>query len=239
MMHLGGGSPEGTEETGKVRKRDRDAPSPSVALLGHPGSQDSLPVFLFPTELVFYAQQHCSHKRVLTFYNPYSFLLRFKMLCTAPALYTVVEAEGSVRARSCVDIVVRHQDVSSRNWGRRDRFRLEVSGRGQRGSREIWAELRGGEGAESPLETPPGRTAPPGIPSAMLPMSPGGLNPGRGRDPSLLALYIIVGLVCITFLMLPLHNEPSTLVPVHIHVTVMQKLVCAYILGLLTMVFLR
>ncbi|KAI1898757.1 hypothetical protein AGOR_G00075660 [Albula goreensis] len=237
MMHQGCSSEEGTQEMGKLKKRDRDASSPSAALLGHPRSQDNLPVFLFPTELMFYAQQRSSHRRVLTFYNPYSFLLRFKMLCTSPALYTVVEAEGSVRARSCVDIVVRHQDVSPRNWGRRDRFKLEVWGGGQRGTREIWAELKGGEEGERPLETPQGRAAPPGGSSAML--SPGDLNPGRGRDPSLFALYIIVGLVCITFLMLPLHNEPSTLVPVHIHVTVMQKLVCAYVLGLLTMVFLR
>ncbi|XP_036404022.1 motile sperm domain-containing protein 1-like [Megalops cyprinoides] len=225
--------PEGPQETGKARRRDRDSTGASTALLGHPRHQDSLPVFLFPAELVFFAQQRSSHRRVLTLYNPYSFLLRFKMLCTAPSLYTVVEAEGSVRARSCVDIVVRHQDVSSRNWGRRDRFRLEVSGGGQGGSREIWAELKGGEGGE----TPQGQAPPPRSLSAMLPQ--GGLSPTRARDPSLFALYVIIGLVCITFLMLPLHNEPSTLVPTHLHVTVMQKLVCAYILGLLTMVFLR
>lgn len=41
--------------------------------------------------------------------------------------------------------VVRHLDVSSRHWGRRDRFRLQVRGGGQVGGREIWAELRGGE----------------------------------------------------------------------------------------------
>ncbi|KAJ8338125.1 hypothetical protein SKAU_G00370910 [Synaphobranchus kaupii] len=237
MMHQGQSSPDGTQETGRLRKRDRHAPSPSVALLGNPKTQDSLPVFLFPTELMFYAQERSSHRRVLTFYNPYSFVLRFKVLCTAPTLYTVVEAEGNVRARSCVDIVVRHQDVSPRNWGRRDRFRLEVWGAGQRGTREIWAELKGGEGGEKLLEIPQGSAAPPASSPAMLP--PGGLNPGRGRDPALFALYVAVGLACVTFLMLPLHNEPSPLVPAHIHVTVMQKLVCAYILGLLTMVFLR
>ncbi|XP_064185090.1 motile sperm domain-containing protein 1-like [Anguilla rostrata] len=237
MMHQGQCSPDGTQETSRVMKRDRHTPSASVTPLGHPKSQDSLPVFLFPTELVFYAQERSSHRRVLTFYNPYSFVLRFKVLCTAPALYTVVEAEGNVRARSCVDIVVRHQDPSPRNWGRRDRFRLEVSGGGQRGTREIWAELKGSEGGEKPLETPRGGAVSPASFSATLP--PGVLSPDRGRDPSLFALYVIVGLACITVLMLPLHSEPSPLVPVHIHVTVMQKLVCAYILGLLTMVFLR
>ncbi|KAM7366714.1 hypothetical protein PAMP_016127 [Pampus punctatissimus] len=72
--------------------------------------------------------------------------MSFKMLCTTPSLYRVLEAEGSVRAKSSVDLVVRHLDVSPRNWGRRDRFRLEVRGGGQVGGREIWAELRRGEG---------------------------------------------------------------------------------------------
>ncbi|XP_041821012.1 motile sperm domain-containing protein 1-like isoform X2 [Chelmon rostratus] len=108
------------------------------------GGASPLPVFLFPSELVFHPEQRSSHRRVLTVYNPYSFSLSFKMLCTAPSLYRVVEAEGNVRAKSCIDLVVRHLDVSPRNWGRRDRFRLEVRGGGQVGGREIWAELRGG-----------------------------------------------------------------------------------------------
>uniref|UniRef100_A0A4W6E5J3 MSP domain-containing protein n=1 Tax=Lates calcarifer TaxID=8187 RepID=A0A4W6E5J3_LATCA len=113
-------------------------------LFSETGVASPLPVFLFPSELVFYSEQRNSHRRVLTLYNPYRFRISFKMLCTAPSLYRVVEAEGSVRAKSCVDLVVRHLDVSPRNWGRRDRFRMEVRGGGQVGEREIWAELRGG-----------------------------------------------------------------------------------------------
>ena len=37
-----------------------------------------LPVFVFPTELLYYADDHSSHKQVLTVYNPYEFTLRFK-----------------------------------------------------------------------------------------------------------------------------------------------------------------
>lgn len=51
-------------------------------------------------------------------------------------------------ASSSLVRVVRHLDASSRNWGRRDRFRLEVRGGGQAGEREIWAELRGGREGE-------------------------------------------------------------------------------------------
>lgn len=37
-----------------------------------------LPVFVFPTELFFYADEQASHKQVLTLYNPYEFALKFK-----------------------------------------------------------------------------------------------------------------------------------------------------------------
>lgn len=40
--------------------------------------EGSLPVFVFPTELVFYADEQSSHKQVLTLYNPYEFALKFK-----------------------------------------------------------------------------------------------------------------------------------------------------------------
>ena len=40
--------------------------------------EGSLPVFVFPTELVFYADEQNSHKQVLTLYNPYEFALKFK-----------------------------------------------------------------------------------------------------------------------------------------------------------------
>ncbi|KAA8588542.1 hypothetical protein FQN60_009887 [Etheostoma spectabile] len=33
--------------------------------------EGSLPVFVFPTELIFYADEQTSHKQVLTLYNPY------------------------------------------------------------------------------------------------------------------------------------------------------------------------
>lgn len=44
--------------------------------------EGSLPVFVFPTELVFYADDQTSHKQVLTLYNPYEFALKFKGLCS-------------------------------------------------------------------------------------------------------------------------------------------------------------
>ena len=40
--------------------------------------EGNLPVFVFPTELIFYADDQSTHKRVLTLYNPYEFALKFK-----------------------------------------------------------------------------------------------------------------------------------------------------------------
>ncbi|MBN3318846.1 MSPD1 protein, partial [Atractosteus spatula] len=205
-----------------------------------PGSApgpDRLPVFLFPAELTFFAEERSTHRQVLTLYNPYSFPLNFKMLCTAPSLYAVVDAEGSVKPSSCVDIVVRHRDVSSHHLGRRDRFRLEIWAGGQGGPPGGWKEvpaiLQPGAGSGQSQEHHPGKR----------PVMQGGMlgtwgqqyrlqnHAGRAPAPGLFVLYVLVGMVCVAFLMLPLHGEPSTLVPPAVRATVMQKLVCAYILG--------
>ncbi|XP_073330694.1 motile sperm domain-containing protein 1-like [Pagrus major] len=236
-----------------------------VEMGGETGDVSPLPVFLFPSELLFYSEQRSSHRRVITVYNPYSFSLSFKMLCTAPSLYRVVEAEGSVRAKSCVDLVVRHLDVSPRNVGRRDRFRLEVKGGGQVGGREIWAELRGqeegggaGGGGEDEEEKKRRRTLGGGggverrtggqQRALAAPLSPL-LVPTQThlrlptctavRSVSQWVVCVVVAVLCVTVLMLPLHTESSSVVPRCLHVSTNQKLVCAYTLGLLTMVFLR
>ena len=78
------------------------------------------PVFVFPEALHFNQQDP---KLVLTVFNPYEFPIIFKskspwqlinqsedvgvlrlVLCSAPQKYAVVEAEGSVRPQSCVDM---------------------------------------------------------------------------------------------------------------------------------------
>lgn len=46
------------------------------------GGVPRLAVFLFPSEMVFYAEQRSSHRRVLTLYNPYNFSLSFKSECS-------------------------------------------------------------------------------------------------------------------------------------------------------------
>ncbi|XP_016413771.1 motile sperm domain-containing protein 1-like [Sinocyclocheilus rhinocerous] len=119
--------------------------------------EGSLPVFVFPTELVFYADEQASHKQVLTLYNPYEFALKFKVLCTAPNKYAVVDATGAVKPQCCVDIVIRHRDVRACHYGVIDKFRLQVSEQSQRkalGRKEVMATLLPSAAQEQPQVRP-------------------------------------------------------------------------------------
>ncbi|KAF4788966.1 hypothetical protein TURU_155283 [Turdus rufiventris] len=103
-------------------------------------------IFLLYTafELIFYADDQSTHKQVLTLYNPYEFALKFKVLCTTPNKYAVVDATGAVKPQCCVDIVIRHRDVRASYYGVIDKFRLQVSEQSQRkalGKKEIIATL--------------------------------------------------------------------------------------------------
>ncbi|XP_064408928.1 motile sperm domain-containing protein 1 [Latimeria chalumnae] len=203
-----------------------------------PAIEGKLPVFAFPPELTFYSDDQASYKQVLTLYNPYGFVLSFKVLCTAPTRYTVVDTEGCVKPHSCIDIVIRHKDVASCHYGNDDKFRIEVS---VEGSRRVW----GWKVVPAVLQPTKKQVSPPD--QRMLPQEPFVWSSSQvmptchGQSPpaSLFILCILVGIVCIVFLMLPLQDEASTFIPPYLHVTVIQKLVAAYVLGLLTMVILR
>uniref|UniRef100_A0A8C2LDP7 Motile sperm domain-containing protein 1 n=1 Tax=Cricetulus griseus TaxID=10029 RepID=A0A8C2LDP7_CRIGR len=52
-------------------------------------------------------------------------------------------------------------------------------------------------------------------------------------------LIVLLGVICIVALMLPTLGDMESLVPLYLHLSVNQKLVAAYILGLITMATLR
>lgn len=69
----------GAQEADRGRGRGRAQLEPMQQQHRQPELvEGSLPVFVFPTELVFYADDQTSHKQVLTLYNPYEFALKFK-----------------------------------------------------------------------------------------------------------------------------------------------------------------
>ncbi|XP_074134028.1 motile sperm domain-containing protein 1 isoform X1 [Sminthopsis crassicaudata] len=240
--------------------------------------EGNLPVFVFPTELIFYADDQSTHKQVLTLYNPYEFALKFKVLCTTPNKYVVVDAAGAVKPQCCVDIVIRHRDVRACHYDVIDKFRLQVSEQSQRkalGRKEIIATLLPSAKEQRKeveekrikehltesvfLEQMLCQTGIHGSPSIYpfekverQPWSQEDLGSSPTSDahcsvavenrtassgPSLLTVFL--GIVCVAALMLPTLGEVESLVPLYFHLSVNQKLVAAYVLGLITMVILR
>ncbi|CAL7934139.1 unnamed protein product [Xylocopa violacea] len=103
-----------------------------------------LPVFVFPQSMTFFLDDQSTHKQVLTLYNPYDFQIRFKVLCTAPNKYKVVDPEGTIKARCCVDIVVRHTSLVLSNCNVIDKFRIQMQEHPTKqtiGKRDVEAKL--------------------------------------------------------------------------------------------------
>uniref|UniRef100_G1T232 Motile sperm domain-containing protein 3 n=1 Tax=Oryctolagus cuniculus TaxID=9986 RepID=G1T232_RABIT len=192
---------------------------------------------------VFRADQRSGLRQLLTLYNPTGTALCFRVLCTAPAKYTVFEAEGYVKAQSCIDIVIRHVAPIPSHYDVRDRFRIELSEEGANGRvvgrKDITSVLRAPahplelQGQPNPLPTlgPPAGTA---APTAR----PFQETPRQQLATSSFLLFLLTGMVSVAFLLLPLQDEVGSQLPQVLHVSLGQKLVAAYVLGLLTVVFL-
>ena len=69
---------------------------------GETGDASPLPVFLFPSELLFYSEQRSSHRRVITVYNPYSFSLSFKSQYLSVCSPVCLSAHLSVYPADCL-----------------------------------------------------------------------------------------------------------------------------------------
>uniref|UniRef100_A0A9L0TJ69 Motile sperm domain containing 1 n=1 Tax=Equus caballus TaxID=9796 RepID=A0A9L0TJ69_HORSE len=180
--------------------------------------EGNLPVFVFPTELIFYADDQSTHKQVLTLYNPYEFALKFK--------------GESPR-------VIRHRDVRSCHYGVIDKFRLQVCEQSQRkalGRKEVVATLLP-SAKEQQKEEEEKRIKEHLTESLFFEQSFQPENKTVSSGPSLLTVFL--GVVCIAALMLPTLGDVESLVPLYLHLSVNQKLVAAYILGLITMAILR
>ncbi|XP_017535439.2 motile sperm domain-containing protein 3 isoform X1 [Manis javanica] len=234
---------------------------------GAPPPSGLVPVLVFPPDLVFRADQRSGPRQLLTLYNPTGAALRFRVLCTAPAKYTVFDAEGYVKPQSCIDIVIRHVAPIPSHYDVQDRFRIELSEEGAEGRvvgrKDITSVLRApahplelqGQPDPTPHPGPPSWTAPPT--ARHFPETPsledlrlGKREAGASDEPcfpdphsqlatSSFFLFLLTGIVSVAFLLLPLQDELDSQLPQILHVSLGQKLVAAYVLGLLTMVFLR
>ncbi|XP_023325926.1 motile sperm domain-containing protein 1 isoform X2 [Eurytemora carolleeae] len=201
-----------------------------------------IPVFVFPVQLDFYYDDQTTHKRVVTIYNPYEFDVTFKVLCNNPKKYAVVEPEGRISGQKCVDIVIRHVAVSPQSVETTDKFRIHMFEEGTSeilGKKDVLAILHPGlPEAESASLGNKQRKSQPGFP---LLKSDGDSPPRDVPVPNYIACFAAV--VCILALFLPTscENDRSQLLQDYpwLHLSLNQKLVFAYVLGLVTMAILR
>nr|XP_012417360.1 PREDICTED: motile sperm domain-containing protein 3 isoform X1 [Odobenus rosmarus divergens] len=210
--------------------------APGRGSRGAPPPSGLVPVLVFPPDLVFRADQRSGPRQLLTLYNPTGAALRFRVLCTAPAKYTVFDAEGYVKPQSCIDIVIRHVAPIPSHYDVQDRFRIELSEEGAEGRvvgrKDITSVLRApayplelqGQPDPTPHPGPPSWTAPPT--ARHFPEN----HPPQLATSSFL-LFLLTGIVSVAFLLLPLQDELGSQLPQILHVSLGQKLVAAYILG--------
>jgi len=200
-----------------------------------------LPVFVFPTSLNFYIDDQTSHKQVLTLYNPYEFTVLFKVLCNNPTKYNVVETEGLIKSKCCIDIVIRvidyHQVVR-----REDKFRIHLYEHGLPkllGKKDILAVLCDRIGDSEKESSKEGRRPQITEVDELFQQHRRESVVIQRSLPSVHVLLLL--LACILVLMLPTQGDDHTnsIVPIYLFLSVNQKLIAAFILGLVTMAVLK
>ncbi|KAJ7381329.1 Motile sperm domain-containing protein 1 [Desmophyllum pertusum] len=225
----------------KSNQKEREEPICMRSLQPSHFTDGSLPVFVFPQTLTFYADEQSTHKQVLTVYNPYEFALRFKVLSTAPSRYIVVDSDGVIKPRCCIDIVIRHTDIQPAIT-QQDKFRLHIFEHGLQkviGKKEIMAVLQPSRTEQQQKPKEEGRSL---RRSQRTRNSSVTLehftDSGHGQQgPSL--WVIIMAVACIIALVLPMEGDKHSDLPHYLLLSVNQKLLAAFILGLIVMAILK
>lgn len=214
-----------------------------------------LPFFCSANSLLFYLNDPSSLSQVLTLYNPYEFTVRYKILCTAPQKYSIGEPQGEIRAQHSIDTVVRLLDTSSSftNQNVEQRIRIQFFDRRKSqeliGKRDVVCKIFSYKPAEqNPDEdihdTTRSNRMRMNTTTATTFTTNSTINPQtETRDPWVLFILTIIGIVCAVILVLPTIPDPDTnsqmKIPSYLHMTTNSKVIASYVLGLLTVVFIR
>lgn len=208
-------------------------------------ADDKLPVIIHPTSLTFHSDDTSSHHQQLTLYNPYDFTLRYKVLSTARDKYKVVDSEGFLKSRCSTDIIFMYRDVCSSNEKVHDKFRIQIMEQGKKsilGKKDFMSVLLPTAPKPNPQLLQPDEDF-----LALHPLSSSQElsfenkrsfvhhHPAAATPSSPPWWVVVTALVCVGVLMVPLDTDPHSLLPPYLRVTVHQKYICAYILGLVTM----
>jgi len=210
-----------------------------------------LPVFVFPSSITFFAEDSSSHKQVVTLYNPYEFVVNFRVLCTAPWKYRIIDPEGSIKPHCCVDIVIRHNSIEPSCMNVTDKFRIQMIeyNRSQiLGKKDLLVTLLPGKPNNTSTSSqesfqhfasdfPPIATDNETLKTNASLESIS--KPGQSTTGSNY-IAVCVAVICIIALMLPSSEEKTSDSLWSIfYLSSHQKMVFAYSLGLVTMVIFR
>jgi hypothetical protein len=203
----------------------------------------------------------------------------YVVLSNSPSVYTVIDPEGSIKSKNCVDLILKVSvsDLPGETTATHleHKFRVQVyhfSDRKLIGKRDVTSLIHWGNlpahlvasGSEAGLQSaisesfqqcPPGAASSSSSRSSVRePNAAGGVGVflPAGHQPNYVIL--ITALMCVVGLMLPISSESciresgttssssqtiSSLIPPYLHLTINQKMLAAYALGLVTMVILR
>lgn len=201
-----------------------------------------LPIFVLPQNITFYLDDQSTHKQVLTLYNLYDFPMKFKVLCTAPNKYQVVDPEGIIKAKSCVDIVVRHTALLANNCNIVDKFRIHMQEYPTKqiiGKRDVEAKLLPGTTDATERSTPdPDMFQQLPINENRQQQSYELISRNKTMERGTNYVALIAGIICIIGLLLPTEGEQSQRLPDYLHLSVNFKLIFSFVLGMVANIVL-
>ncbi|CAJ0947264.1 unnamed protein product, partial [Mesorhabditis belari] len=209
-----------------------------------------VPVFVFPGEAEFVVGTSAKddphpNRKCFTLYNPFDYPISYRILCTAAHNYTVPDNEGTLRERCQKDIVIRCKQRLQ--VGQIDKLRFETRRLGERellGCKDI--RLRtvleaSSSTTSNEFQSLPNDRSKRKEPTVHIdPKDPS--NQPQSPSPQNQLFCILTGIVCACALLVPTigdTNSGSSLIPSWVHLTLQQKLVAAYILGIVTILVLR
>jgi len=191
------------------------------------------PLFISPEKLTFYAKDLSTGKQILTIFNPYKFLVKFKVFCTAPRTYIVSLTKGTIEKNCCCDIVIRRKNLYSESSNTVDKFKVESyyldSNKSWNlfGSREIPVSINQTEDNSENLISSNSEA------EKVFSSFPKQSSVDSSKTKSYLVAAVVI---CILAINLPTVGEEveNQLLPRYLSLTVFQKMIISYILGLLT-----
>lgn len=87
-------------------------------------------VYVHPKQFIFYADNQQSFSQVATLFNPFEFLIKFKVLSTAPTKYLVTDhPTGFLKPKCSIDFTVKHHGsafIQNENENVSDKLRIQI-----------------------------------------------------------------------------------------------------------------